>query len=72
MILTLAGVAAGIALSFAAAWLIEQVAPLLTVTISWRWVALAVLLALGGGTIAALYPGWCAARTDVVEALSLE
>ena len=72
LLLTWAGAMAGVGMSFAAAALIEGLAPLLTVTITPGWIAVGVLSALAGGTLAAVYPAWFAARVDVVEALNLE
>ena len=72
LILSAAGAAVGVGLSFVAAAAIEAVRPLLTVTISWAWIAAAAAAAGAGGTLAAIYPAWCAMRVDVVEALNLE
>jgi ABC-type lipoprotein release transport system permease subunit len=38
----------------------------------WAWVAAAAGAAALGAALAAIYPAWCAMRTDVVEALTLE
>ena len=72
LILTFLGAAAGVGLSLAAAAIIQAALPLLTVTITWEWIATAAVVALVGGTAAAMYPGWCAIRVDVVEALNFE
>ncbi len=72
MILTGAGTAAGIGLSFLAAWAVEKFAPLYTVTITWQWIAVAVAVAVAGSLVSALYPAWRAMRVDMVEALTLE
>jgi len=72
LLLTGAGTAAGIALGFLAGRIIEAVRPLLTVTITWPWIAAAVLAALVGALASALYPAWQATRVDMVEALTLE
>ena len=72
LILTGAGAGAGIALSFAAGWAIEAYRPLLTVTITWHWIAVAVIAAAAGSLLSGLYPAWRATRVDVLEALTLE
>jgi ABC-type lipoprotein release transport system permease subunit len=72
MILTGAGLVVGVALSFVAAWVIQALKPLLTVTITWEWLLIAVAAALGGAVISGLYPAWRATRVDMVEALTLE
>jgi putative ABC transport system permease protein len=72
MLLTGFGTAVGIGLSFAAGAAIEAFKPLLTVTITWHWVAVAVLAAAAGSIVSGLYPALRAVRVDVVEALTLE
>ncbi len=72
LLLTGLGTAMGVVLSFLAAWGVEAVKPLLTVTITWQWIALAVAVAAGGAVVSALYPAWRAMRVDVVEALTQE
>lgn len=72
LILTACGAAAGIALSFPAGALIEAVRPFLTVAITGGWIATAGIVAVVGGVVAAVYPAWCAVRTDVCEAINLE
>jgi putative ABC transport system permease protein len=72
MILTGAGLVVGVALSFVAAWVIQALKPLLTVTITWEWLLIALAAALGGAVISGLYPAWRATRVDMVEALTLE
>jgi putative ABC transport system permease protein len=71
-ILTAAGTLVGVALSFLAEWLIETARPLLTVTITASWIAVAVGAAAVGAVVSGLYPAWRAIRVDVVEALTLE
>jgi len=72
MILTGVGTLAGIAMSFAAAAVIEARFPLLTVRITPHWVAVAIAVAVVGSLASAAYPAWRAARVDMVEALSWE
>ena len=72
MLLTGMGAAVGIALSPLAALLIETVKPLLTVTITWQWIAIAVGASFAGALVSAIYPAWRATRVDIVTALTLE
>ena len=72
LMLTGFGTGLGIALSFLAAWLIQTLRPLLTVTITWQWIAIALAAAAAGAVVSGLYPGWRAMRVDVVEALTME
>jgi len=72
LLLTGAGTAAGIGLSFVAAWLIALLFPLMTVTIEWHWIGIALGAALVGALLSGLYPAWRATRVDMVAALSLE
>jgi len=72
VLLTAAGAAVGIGLSFLAAWLIESGRPLLTVRISARWILIAALASAVGAAASALYPAWRASRVDVAAALALE
>ena len=71
-LLTGAGALAGVALSFLAGWLIEQIRPLLTVVITWQWIAVAMAAAIAGAVLSAIYPAWRATRVDMVEVLTLE
>ena len=72
MLLTAAGVVAGIILSFLAAWGITSAKPLLTVTITWQWIVIATAAAIIGAGLSAVYPAWRATRVDMVTALTLE
>ena len=72
LLLTGAGLAAGVALSFLAAHAIQTLRPLLTVTITWQWIAIAAAAAVAGAIVAGAYPAWRATRVDVGEALTLE
>jgi ABC-type antimicrobial peptide transport system permease subunit len=67
-----AGTILGIVLAFSAKYGIERAKPLLTVTIEPRWVLLALVVGVVGGTVSALYPGWRAARLDPGLALTLD
>ncbi|MFA6133252.1 MAG: ABC transporter permease [Phycisphaerae bacterium] len=72
LLLTGAGTAAGAAMSVGAAWLIQTLRPLLTVTLTPRMLVTAVVVAAAGAIVAALYPAWRAVRVDIAEALTLE
>ena len=72
VLLTAIGTAVGIGLSFPAGLLIETVKPLLTVTITWQWILIAIAAAAIGSVVSGLYPAWRATRVDMVEALTLE
>ncbi len=71
-LLTGFGTILGIAMSFLAAWGIDNFKPLLTVKISPRWIVMAILAAVVGSFISALYPAWRATKIDMVEALMYE
>ena len=72
LLLTGLGTLLGIALSLLAGELITVFKPLLTVTITWKWIGIAVAAAFGGALVAGLYPAWRATRVDMAEALTLE
>ncbi len=72
LLLTAAGTVVGIALSFLAAWAISIARPLLTVTITWEWIAIAAGAAAVGAVASALYPAYRATRVDVAAALTLD
>jgi ABC-type antimicrobial peptide transport system permease subunit len=72
LLLTTTGTAVGIALSFAARWGIHTFKPLLTVTIEWPWILVAILAGAAGAILSAIYPACRAARVDMTEALTLE
>jgi putative ABC transport system permease protein len=72
LMLTAAGTVAGILLSFAGAKLIETFAPLLTVTITPRWIFIAAAAAMGGAILSAVYPAYRATRVDMLQALTYE
>ncbi len=69
--LTAAGTAVGMAMSFGAAWAI-QTFTLYTVTITAKWIAIAIVSATLGAIVSGLYPAWRATRVDMVQALTLE
>jgi putative ABC transport system permease protein len=67
-----AGVAIGIGLSFAAKWGLNVARPLLTVDLNTPLLGFAVVIGVVGGVLSALYPGYRAARLDPAIALSHE
>ena len=72
LIISIAGAAIGIGLSLTAKYVLAIVRPLLTVDLSTELLIIAVLVAVIGGVLSALYPGWRAARLDPALALSNE
>jgi len=71
-LLAIAGVVAGIALTYAARSLLGVFAPTFTTEIVYDWWPRAALIALLAAIIGALYPGLKAARQDPIEALSYD
>jgi len=71
IIVSLLGVLAGVILTLAARFAVMRVTNL-TIEIEPRWLGVALLVGILGGTIGALYPALRAARQDAVEALSYE
>lgn len=69
MILTGAGAAMGVAMSFGVSALIGHFKPLLTPQISPHWMLVAVGAAVLGAFCSALYPAWRATRIDMAEVL---
>jgi putative ABC transport system permease protein len=65
------GVCVGVGLTLAARFAVMRVTTLV-VEIEPRWIAIAFLVGLVGGSIGALYPALRAARQDAVDALSYE
>ncbi len=72
LLISLGGVAVGIALALAVRALLEVLRPLLTVQLTGRELGAAVVVGLLGGVLSALYPGYRAARLDPAHALSRE
>jgi len=72
MMICIAGTALGIGLAFAGRWLIQTAQPLMTVEIHAPWLGIAAAIALAGGILSALYPGYLALKHDPVETLSFE
>jgi putative ABC transport system permease protein len=71
IVVSLLGVIVGVLLTLAARFAVMRVTSL-TIEIEPRWVLVALLVGLLGGTIGALYPALRAARQDAVDALSYE
>ncbi|HZE72224.1 MAG TPA: lysylphosphatidylglycerol synthase domain-containing protein [Pyrinomonadaceae bacterium] len=71
IIVSLLGVTAGVVLTFAARFAVMRVTSL-TIEVEPRWILVALLVGLVGGSIGALYPALRAAKQDAVEALSYE
>ncbi len=71
VLISVIGVAAGFAISFAAAFLIQRFSGLVF-EYSWAWALTALLIGIAGGVLGALYPAVRAANLDPVSALSYE
>ena len=71
VLISVVGVAAGFALSFAVGYLIQR-AYALPFEYSWSWGLTAALIGLLGGALGALYPAVRAANLDPVSALAYE
>lgn len=71
ILVSLLGVTAGIALTFAARLGVMRMTTLV-VEVEPRWILIALMVGLVGGSIGALYPALRAARQDAVDALSYE
>jgi putative ABC transport system permease protein len=71
ILVSLLGVTAGIALTFAARLGVMRTTSLI-VDIEPRWILIALLVGIVGGSLGALYPALRAARQDAVDALSYE
>ncbi len=72
LILTLVGTGLGIGITFLTQAILRETNPGLTILISGNWIAAAVLLALAGAAIGAMYPALRAASYDPVVALAYE
>lgn len=65
----LAGIFAGIALSYTVRGLMISAFPTLPIHLTVDWMLRAAAIAISGGLIGAAYPAWLATRKDPVEAL---
>ena len=71
ILVSLLGVSVGIGLTFAARLGVMRMTTLV-VDVEARWILVALLVGIVGGSIGALYPALRAARQDAVDALSYE
>ena len=71
ILVSLLGVTVGVGLTLAARFFVMRMTTLV-VAIEPRWIFIAFLVGIVGGSIGALYPALRAARQDAVEALSYE
>lgn len=72
LVVSSAGVLTGIGLAYAARYILSVLRPLLTVELPLGMLVLAAVLAVIGGGLSALYPGYRAARLEPAVALSCE
>jgi putative ABC transport system permease protein len=71
-LLAVAGVATGIAFSYAVVGALAQRFPTIRVEVVPEWVLYAGLIAIGGAILGALYPAFKAAQKDPIDALAYE
>lgn len=71
IIISVLGVALGVVLVYLARFGVMR-ATSLVIEVEWKWLGVALVIGLLGGTIGALYPALRAARQDAVKALSYE
>jgi putative ABC transport system permease protein len=71
-LLAVLGIVLGIGFSFAASWAIRHRFPLVQVVVTSDWVLRAMLVAVLGALVGALYPAFKAASKDPIEALAYE
>ena len=72
LMLAVAGVAVGIAASFAVKSVLAHKFPMLYLDMSISWVFQGAVIALVGSVLGALYPAWMASRKDPIDALAYE
>lgn len=72
VLVCLAGIAAGIGMSYLARWAFLGIFPTLSILILPQWVLWAGLIALAAGLAGAAWPAWLASRRDPIEALAYE
>src|SRR6202011_2655261 len=71
-LLCIAGIAAGVGLSYLLRSIFINIFPSMTILITPRWIFIAGAIAIVGGLLGASYPAWIASRKDPVEALAYE
>jgi len=71
-LLAVCGIVLGIVFSLGAAWAIRHRFPLVQVVVTRDWIGWAMLVAVLGAIIGALYPAFKAAGKDPIEALAYE
>jgi putative ABC transport system permease protein len=72
MLVCLAGIAAGVGMSYLARWAFLKIFPTLTILITAEWVLISAGIAVGAGLAGAAWPAWLASRRDPIEALAYE
>lgn len=72
MLLAVGGIVAGIIVSYAVSGAIRARFPLLPVNITASWIGYAIVIAIVGAMLGAVYPAFKAARKDPIEALAYE
>jgi putative ABC transport system permease protein len=71
-VICVAGIGAGIALSYFTRSFFLSAFPTLSILITADWIVRAALIAAGGALLGASYPAWLASRKDVIEALAYD
>jgi len=71
-LICVAGVVVGMLLAVVGRWLLPQVFPTLSVTLTQEWTLIAAALGLIGGLLGSIYPAVKAARLDPIHALNFE
>ncbi|MGH9565888.1 MAG: ABC transporter permease, partial [Candidatus Angelobacter sp.] len=72
LLLAIAGIAAGILITFAAGKTIHYKIPTMPVEFNFGWMVRATVIALVGAILGALYPAYKAAEKDPIDALAYE
>ncbi len=72
LLICMAGVLVGYAMSYGAKLVIKKILPLMTVTFGWPLLTIALAIGLAGALLGAWYPAYRASRLDPVETLNYE